>query len=446
MQGVVFLGRYEPVRLLGEGGMGRVYIARDLHGGKPVVVKVMHAHIAADPKFRDRFARETALMARLHHPNAVAFLGAGEDAQVGPFLVMEYVQGAPLDKVLARTERFSPPRLLRLIQQFCGVLQAAHNERIVHCDLKPANLMVVDFDSPSEKLKVMDFGLARLSDQPAAGDDKPAYAVGTPGYMPPEQVRGDPVDHRGDLYSVGVILFRLLTGRLPYAGETTMEILMAQAAADPPTFTDLGLADVIPAAVEDLVLACLSPDPIHRPQSARELAEYYEAALAQEYSSPDPPAAAAPAEPAPVQLPSKPPPPLLHAADPDVIVDQLEAWMPEQVAVYKLMGFADAVGAQVIESNPGLVRLLVGKGAGPAKKSGLFSLMGLNRKADPAALGCEIEIELRLRRKPAERQGLLEILVVLRPARRAVRGHPAYQTRCADIQRTLRSFLMCQAE
>jgi serine/threonine-protein kinase len=441
MQGLAFLGRYEPARLLGEGGMGRVFLARDLQGGKPVVVKVMHEHIAADPKFRERFARETALMARLHHPNAVAFLGAGEDAKVGPFLVMEYVQGIPLDKVLTRTERFTPPRLHRLMAQLCGVLQAAHDERIVHCDLKPANLMVVDFDSPHEQLKVMDFGLARLSDSPAPGSrsqDAPAYAVGTPGYMSPEQVRGDPVDGRGDLYSVGVLLYRLLTGRLPFAGETTMEILMVQASSDPPSFTELGLADLIPAAVEDVVIACLSPDPRHRPQSARDLAEAYEDALARGYVDNPTPSRAN------LVLPSKAPPPLLQMADPNVIVEQLEAWMPEQIAVYKLQAFAQAVAGEVVESSPGFLRLRVGRPPPAPKKSGLFSLLGLARNPEPEAF-CEIDVELRLRRRPTEPQGVLDLYVLLRPAGRNGRPvHPDYHARCTDIQRTLRSFLMCQ--
>jgi serine/threonine-protein kinase len=442
MQGRIFLGRYEPTRLLGEGGMGCVYLARDLNGGRPVVIKVMHEHVAADAKFRERFRRETALMSRLRHPNAVAFLGAAEDEKVGPFLVMEYVQGQGLDKLLPRGGRFRPPRLRRLVAQLCDVLVAAHAEKIVHCDLKPGNLMVVDFDSPQERLKVMDFGLARLSEAPAAGaapaEAAPAYAVGTPGYMPPEQVHGGPVDHRADLYSVGVVLYRLLTGRLPFEGESPMAILVAQASQDPPSFTELGLADAIPESVEDVVFACLDRDPEQRIQSARELGEYFESALAMEYSGLCP----VPAPPAPV---AAAPPPLMQLAEPDLMVDQLEAWMPEQVAVYKLQGFADTIGAEVVESMPGFVRLRVGRpAAAPLKKSGLFSLLSL-RKAESAPAACEIDIELRMRHKPAERPGLLHLLVTMRPGRRGP-AHPDYPAKCSDIQRALRSCLMCKAD
>jgi serine/threonine-protein kinase len=443
-----FLGRYEPARLLGEGGMGRVYLARDLRGGRPAVVKVMHAHIAADPKFRERFHRETSLMARLRHPNAVAFLGADEDEVVGPFLVMEYVQGQGLDKILAREGRFRPPRLRRLFAQLCDVLAAAHAEKIVHCDLKPANLMVVDYDSPREQLKVMDFGLARLSEPPAANPTNPArpqsapsFAVGTAGYMPPEQVRGDPVDHRADVYSAGVILYRLLTGRPPFEGESPMAILMAQASQDPPSFTDLGLADLIPESVEDVVMACLAVDPAHRLQSARELGEVFESALALEYSGMFP----VPALPAPQPTP----PPLMQTAEPDLIVDQLEAWMPEQIAVYKLKGFAEAVGGEIVQSVPGFVRLRVGKPpAAAVKRSGIFSLLNLTRKPEPPSPpACEIDIELGMRRGPAERPGLLQLTVMLRPVRRNSGPiHPDYHARCHSIQRTLRSFLMCKTE
>ena len=446
MQGLVFLGRYEPARLLGEGGMGCVYLARDLQGGKPVVVKVMHEHIAADPKFRERFFRETALMARLRHPNAVAFLGADEDSQVGPFIVMEYVQGQGLDKLLPRNGRFRPPRLRRLIAQLCDVLAVAHAEKIVHCDLKPANLMVVDFDSPREQLKVMDFGLARLSDQTTVAapqaEAAPAYAVGTPGYMPPEQVRGDTVDHRADLYSVGVILYRLLTGKMPFEGESTMAILMAQASQDPPTFTDLGLADVIPESIEEVVMACLTADPAQRIQSARELGDAFESALALEYSG------ICPVTPPILEKPSSKP--LMQSAEPDLIIDEMEAWMPEQIAVYKLQAFADAIGGEVVQSSPGFVRLHVGKPSPPptSRKTGLFGLLNLSRKPEaPAESNCEIDIELGMRHKPMERASVLQLTVMMRPVRRnGAPIHPDYRTKCNDIQRALRSYLMCKSE
>src|SRR5207248_2282697 len=162
MIGRVFLSRYEARRLLGEGGMGRVYLARQVDLGRDVVVKVMHEHIATDEKFRERFQRETLLMARFQHPGAVALFDANLNDPNGPCIVMEYVKGVNLENLLAKNGRMNAPRVGRLIGELCEVLQAAHDEGIIHRDLKPANLMIVEPDTPRERIKVMDFGLAKL--------------------------------------------------------------------------------------------------------------------------------------------------------------------------------------------------------------------------------------------------------------------------------------------
>src|SRR3954452_14304642 len=259
MPGRVFLGRYETIRLLGEGGMGKVYLAHQTDLGRQVVVKVMHDHIAADATFRERFQRETLLMARFQHPYAVTLYDANLDDPVGPCIVMEYIRGVTLDVLLHSNRRLDPARVGRLLHQLCEVLQAAHAEGIVHRDLKPANLMVVDPDSPYEMIKVMDFGLAKLLD-PAANVGRQAtgaeFAVGTPGYMCPEQARGEEMDHRGDLYSIGVILFEVLTGQLPFSGRATMDVLLAHATEDPPSFLAVGAGVHVPRAIERVVQSC----------------------------------------------------------------------------------------------------------------------------------------------------------------------------------------------
>src|SRR5262249_42049179 len=157
----------------------------------------------------------------------------------------------------------------------------------VHRDLKPTNLMVVDPDTPYEKIKVMDFGLAKLIEgpngtMPKGTDTNTDFAVGTPGYISPEQVRGDEMDGRGDLYSVGIILYELLTGRLPFAARTTMDILLAHATETPPSFHEAGAGDGIPASIEEVVQSCLAKRPEERPSCARDLADRFEHALAQE--------------------------------------------------------------------------------------------------------------------------------------------------------------------
>src|SRR5436305_3472510 len=149
MVGRIFLSRYETIRLLGEGGMGRVYLARQLDLGRQVVVKVMHDHVASDPKFRDRFMRETLVMARFQHPYAVTLYDASLNDPEGPCIVMEYIKGVTLDTMLITNGgRLDPLRVGRLLRQMCEVLQSAHAEGIIHRDLKPANLMVVEPDSP----------------------------------------------------------------------------------------------------------------------------------------------------------------------------------------------------------------------------------------------------------------------------------------------------------
>src|SRR5205823_2881703 len=294
MVGRTFLGRYETIRPLGEGGMGRVYLARQIDLDRQVVVKVMHDHLAADKKFRGRFQRELRLMAKFQHPYVVALYDStrldlyddtAPDAE-GLCIVMEYVRGVTLDTLLHRNGRLSPPRVGRLLGQLCEALQAAHSHGIIHRDLKPANLMVVDPDSPYEKMKVMDFGLAKLVDgwsrSMKVSDTGSEFAVGTPGYISPEQVRGDDMDRRSDLYSVGVILFELLTGRLPFTGDETMDVLLAHAQAPPPSFAEAGVSGVVAPGVEAVVLSCLAKQPAERPNTALELAERYEAALAED--------------------------------------------------------------------------------------------------------------------------------------------------------------------
>src|SRR5688572_15431389 len=138
MIGRIFLGRYEAIRLLGEGGMGRVYLARQVDLGRHVVVKVMHDHVAADPKFRDRFQRETLMMARFQHPYVVTLYDASLTDPQGPCIVMEYIKGITLDTLLQRNTRLTPGRAARLLSQLCEALQAAHAENIIHRDLKPA--------------------------------------------------------------------------------------------------------------------------------------------------------------------------------------------------------------------------------------------------------------------------------------------------------------------
>jgi serine/threonine-protein kinase len=425
----MYLGKYETVRLLGEGGMGAVFLARQLDGDEPVVVKVMHEHIARDPQFRERFAKEIALMARFRHPNAVGFIDAGDDPS-GPCLVMEFAPGITLDKLIAKNGRFSSLRIRRILSQFCDVLQAAHDAGITHRDLKPANMMIIDPDTPFERLKVMDFGLAEMAGPPPPGAPR-QYAVGTPGFMSPEQVVGGVVDHRGDIYSAGTIIYQLLSGQLPFPGQSTMEILMAQASKPPQTFAQLGLADKVPAPVEALVRSCLAAEPDERPASARQLAEAYEAALVVAYGKPEPeavPATATAETPAATSTA-----PGDEPLDPDALVETLEAYMPEASAAYKVKAFVGEVAGKVLEMGPGRIRVRFRAPTKSPGSSGIWSLLGLRRRVGP------IEVELLMK----QRKNCLHITVLFRPAGGGkAPDFPEWRARCRQIYRGLKAFLM----
>jgi serine/threonine-protein kinase len=436
MAGRTFLGRYETVKLLGEGGMGRVYLAKQTDLNRQVVVKVMHEHVASDPKFRERFQRETLLMARFQHPYVVALYDASLNDPQGPCIVMEYVRGISLDVLIHRNGRLSPARAGRILSQLCEALYSAHAEGIIHRDLKPANLMVVDPDTPYEKIKVMDFGLAKLIDntsgmnmvhqQTNTGLD---FAVGTPGYISPEQVRGEQTDFRCDIYGVGVMMYEMLTGRLPFVRDETMDVLFAHATEAPPNFLEVGADNWAPGDIETVVMRCLEKNPNDRPSSARELSELYHKALRaveERIDTESQALAPAPAE-APVEAArsevAKP------AYDANVIVHHMEAWMPDVIATNKLRGFVQDNNGEVIESVPGRIRMRIGAGA----TQGALAWLGLGRK-------CVVDVELRLERNNPHQQNLLHITVLMSsPNRRS--NDATWRDRCGEVFCELRSYL-----
>jgi eukaryotic-like serine/threonine-protein kinase len=338
------------------------------------------------------------------------------------------------------------------------VLQGAHAESIIHRDLKPANLMIVDANTPYEILKVMDFGLAKLlgpeTANPRLSVSNNDFAVGTPGYMCPEQARGDDMDNRGDLYSVGVILYELLTGQLPFAGKSTMDMLLAHAVEPPPAFSLLGAGQVAPPAVESVVQWCLAKDPADRPTSARDVSESFEAALASseetaggEYAptrpNPRPEAShLGPARQPPhsATAPTAAPDEFPEDHDPLTTVHRLAAWMPESIAAYKLRGFINDVGGEVVESVPGRIRVrLGGKGSVyDAPQRGSLSWLGIGRKLN------RIDMELRLQRCEEGRDGQLHITVLLRPPSASTCADPAWRQLCTQIFCDLRGYLMGQ--
>jgi len=408
--------------------MGRVYLAREYNPDRLVVVKVMHEHLVGDERFRNRFVRETSTMARLQHPHAVKLLDASLDDPAGPCIVMEYIRGVGLDDLLKTNKRFTPARVGRILGQLCDVLQSAHELNIIHRDLKPSNLMVVDADTPEEQIKVMDFGLAKILEPNGPAKkvtDSVDFAIGTPSYISPEQVRGEEMDGRGDLYSVGVMAYELLSGQLPFNRTSNMDMILAHATEKPLSFSELGLRHWVPRSVEQVVMSCLNKDPAQRPQSARELAERFEAAL---HHVDEPP-----------PLPPKPALGEFDPIDADAMVYQIEAWLPQRIAVVKIRGFVHDAGGDVIESQPGLIYVRIG-GRAPIRARREPSLHGSATQESSRTL--PIDMELRLQQLHPDNDNKLRVTVLFHPPDRASLQDFHWRDRCGRIFCDVRAYLM----
>jgi serine/threonine-protein kinase len=421
--GQIVLGRYRLMRLLGTGGMGKVYLAQRESSSLRVVVKIMHERFMEQQRFHELFEREMSFLQRFQHPHVVALLDNGVDARFGPSIVMEYVEGAPLSSLLKHERYLTPQRAGRLLVQICSALHAAQHIGIVHRDMKPNNIMVAHPNSSLETLKVLDFGLAKLTVAPhlaveeLRGRGRRLVAVGTPEYICPEQLRGNEVDHRGDIYSVGIMLYEMLTGRRPYDSRTDEELFELHMRGAPVPFKQRGIT-TIPPAIENVVMACLMKYPNDRPQSARALAEKYEEALGVRIISDEFKIAAKTTTPMPLtpsaslQL-DKP-------GDPLSVTYQLQAWMPESIAVIKLRGFLDDVGGDVIESEPGLVRVcLIAEPEKKKKKEppppAWMVWVGLAKKPPPEPEPEKVSLDIYMEKTDPNQSNLLSITAMLRP-------------------------------
>ncbi|MBP3955541.1 protein kinase [Gemmata sp. G18] len=276
------LGAYRLLKQLGKGGMGAVYLALDARLGRKLALKVMLPE-AADADARERFLREARAAAQINHDNVVTIYEADERNGV-PYIAMQFLQGCPLDEYL-RTKGAPPlPHAVRIARETALGLAAAHALGLVHRDIKPANLWL---EAPNGRVKVLDFGLAK----PIGRDTeltRSGMVVGTPAYMSPEQGRGQNVDARSDLFSLGVVLYRLCTGKTPFAGATAMDVMIALGTKDPVPVREL--APGVPDALAALVHQLLAKEPGARPQSAAEVVQRLRS-IGTELTRPRPPAA-----------------------------------------------------------------------------------------------------------------------------------------------------------
>lgn len=283
--GQTLAGKYRVDEFLSEGGMGTVYRGTHILMDKTVAIKVLHPALAADDIIVARFSREARAASRLSHPHALSVTDFGESEDGVVFLVMEFLNGRTLKEVVRGEGPMSLPRVVEIMRQVCGALEAAHAENVVHRDLKSDNIMLLDVGG-GDWVKVLDFGIAKI--QESGGQDPeltaPNLIIGTPQYMSPEQCsQASEIDSRSDIYSLGIILYEMLAGHVPFMGDSPTAVMMKHLQDEPPNLLD-ERSDV-PQAVGQVVARTLSKKPEDRFQTAGELSESLALAAATEVTS-----------------------------------------------------------------------------------------------------------------------------------------------------------------
>ncbi|OZD07063.1 serine/threonine protein kinase [Rhodococcus sp. 06-235-1A] len=260
--------RYELGEILGFGGMSEVHLARDTRLDRDVAIKVLRADLARDPTFYLRFRREAQNAAALNHPAIVAVYDTGEaETEAGPlpFIVMEYVDGDTLRDIVRAEGPMPPRRAMEVIADVCAALDFSHRNGIVHRDVKPANIMI----NNAGAVKVMDFGIARAIADSSSPMTQTAAVIGTAQYLSPEQARGEQVDARSDVYSLGCVLFEILTGEPPFKGDSPVAVAYQHVREDPqlPSLVN----DTVPRELDSIILKAMAKNPANRYQSAAEM-------------------------------------------------------------------------------------------------------------------------------------------------------------------------------
>ncbi|MGD8859222.1 MAG: serine/threonine-protein kinase [Myxococcales bacterium] len=275
-------GRYRVHRLIGQGGMGKVFEAQQIPLGRSIALKVLGAsdpgsmQAEGEAEFQKRFFHEAAILARLKSPHTVTVFDYGRDDDLY-FIAMELIDGEPLDRLLRTRGALPPAEAVGLALQICRSLREAHAQGVVHRDLKPANVLVTLSDDGEEHVKVLDFGLAKRL-HGSTEDTNPNVVPGSPKYMAPEAIRQETVDGRADIYALGVILYQMLTGSVPFDAESHMDILVAHLQQTPESISARVGPGKVPPALEALVMRCLAKTPAERFTGMSELIEAFRGA------------------------------------------------------------------------------------------------------------------------------------------------------------------------
>ncbi len=270
--GQVVADRYHIIKKLGEGGMGAVYLGEHVKMGRKSAIKVMAAQMSQDPDAISRFNREASNASRISHPNVCQIYDFGETPDGLIYLAMEFIEGQALKDVIEAEGALHPARAASILKQAADALQAAHDLSIVHRDIKPDNIMVVQGKDGTDVVKVVDFGIARAvgGDETGQKVTKTGLVVGTPEYMSPEQLSGDKLDGRSDIYSLALVLYRMLTGTLPFAADSAQEVMIKRLTDDPLPLDQARPDLVFPAKLQLVMNVALARTPAERYQSAAE--------------------------------------------------------------------------------------------------------------------------------------------------------------------------------
>ena len=262
--GKVLADRFEILERVGDGGTGVVYRAKQLSVDRIIAVKVLGAHVSTDPQWMKRFQNEARAASKLEHHNTVRVLDFGQTREGLLFIAMEFLNGRSLRSEIERSGRMAVPRVLQIVSQISASLGEAHMMGIIHRDIKPDNVFLVDLKGGGDMVKVLDFSVAK-SDSPDAQLTRAGVVFGTPAYMSPEQGRGIPLGPASDLYAVGIVAYEMLSGRPPFQASIPTEVVMMHLRNPPPPLQG------VPPQVAQMVMRTLEKDAKRRPQSAAEL-------------------------------------------------------------------------------------------------------------------------------------------------------------------------------
>ena len=276
--GIILDDKYRLEEKIGEGGMGKVYKATHIHMDHTLAIKILHPHLSSDQTALERFRREARATAHIRHPNAVTVSDFGVTRDTGiAYLAMEFLEGLELRAKMQEKQHLDYEETFLIVQQTCMALQAAHAKGIIHRDLKPDNIWLLKSEDGFEYVKVLDFGIAKLKSSNTMNLTQHGVIVGTPYYMSPEQCRGEELDSRSDIYSLGVIVYEMLTGNVPFMASSPIGIALKH--TQEPPLPPHELRPDLPQPIEEVVLHALQKSRDDRPSSAMELAQEFEAAL-----------------------------------------------------------------------------------------------------------------------------------------------------------------------